>query len=681
MRPSSSIGIVESSDSGLSWNPIVPQPDEYLSIMISDRDDRLYGVTGQGVVLRLDSFEGDWLETGELPVQASHFGWLITKLIVDSSNRLFASVYSWESESVEIHLSDNHGETWQRLENTPFDSTYFTIYDLTTDYSGQLWVVGLESPPAANRVYKLSPDLTAWTEYQVTDEYSNYLWNIVADESCCVYLNAGQDCFRYDVTAGQWTELTPAVGDRLHVLTTTPFGSLISDQQEGTYESFDHGNSWSLIGDHVPVYPRGAIGASDNSLFGWNDYSGFIEKFSRTTQDWSLANNGFVATRIEKLIGGGNAVHVNTNDLSFRSNDQGDSWTHVFNDKKLLNRFEGYPPILFSSEWGDSLYRSEDEGENWTAVLPFHIRSIEETAQGTLIAGSDSLWKSSDMGATWSPVPNANQFIEYPFLVKAIVVSGDAVLAFVTDGISPQQLIRSLDDGLTWESLPEILDFSLGELISDNSGHLFYYETYFGEFFYRSDDQGETWIELEGLPIIADYNGPTSIYPVSDGRLFAQYFSWFFELEDNGALFESSDYGETWTRIPGTFPRINCFTEDADGYLYAGTDGYGVYVSSEPILPVTPATNPLPTEFTLYQNYPNPFNSTTNFAFDLPMTGPITLQVFDITGRLTATPISGNLTAGHHSLNWNANTLASGIYFYRLKTDHNIQTRKLTLIK
>lgn len=674
----SGIGIVESDDSGLSWNPIVQQPDDYFSIMISDRDNRLYGVTDQGVVLRLDSLDGEWLETGELPVHASHLGWVITKLIVDSSNRLFASVYSWESESGEIHLSDNHGETWQRLEGTPLDSTCLTIYDLAIDYSGQLWVVGLESPFAINRVYKLSPDLTAWTEYQVTDEYSNYLWNIVADENCCVYLNAGRDCFRYNETAGQWTELTPAVGDYLHVLIATPPGSLISDQQDGTYESSDHGDSWSLIGDHVPVYPVGATIASDNSLFGWSNYSG-IEKFSRTSQEWSLANNGFVATRIEKLIGGGDAVYANTNDLSFRTADQGGSWMHVFNDKKLLTRIAGNPSALFS--WNlDFLIRSIDEGETWEQVLSGNVKAMVKSAQGSLFAGGDSLWKSSDMGTTWSPVPNANQFIEYPFLIQSIVVSGEAVLAFVTDGMFPRQLIRSLDDGLTWESLPEVLDFSLRELISDNNGHLFYYENYFGEFFYRSDDLGETWIVLDGLPVTGDSNGPTALYPASGERLFAQYWS-YSSNDDNGALFESYDYGESWTRIPGIYPRINVFAEDAEGYLYAGTDGSGVYISSEPILSVWDATKPLPTEFTLYQNYPNPFNSTTTFVFDLPLTGPVTMQVFDITGRLAATPLTGTMTVGHHSFNWDANSLASGIYFYRLQTDHNIQTRKLTLIK
>ena len=146
-------------------------------------------------------------------------------------------------------------------------------------------------------------------------------------------------------------------------------------------------------------------------------------------------------------------------------------------------------------------------------------------------------------------------------------------------------------------------------------------------------------------------------------------------------LYKSIDQGGSWTLVATSIPRVNDLCVTNDGYLVVATFSNSVWRSAESVLPVNSETNPLPTEFTLYQNYPNPFNSTTTFAFDLPSNGPVTMQLFDITGRLAATPLSGNLTAGHYNINWDANSFASGIYFYRLKTDNNIQTRKLTLIK
>lgn len=88
-----------------------------------------------------------------------------------------------------------------------------------------------------------------------------------------------------------------------------------------------------------------------------------------------------------------------------------------------------------------------------------------------------------------------------------------------------------------------------------------------------------------------------------------------------------------------------------------------------------------PTRFELAQNYPNPFNPSTQINFTLPSTGEVQLQVFDITGRLISTLVDGDMTAGTHSIRFDAQGLASGIYIYRLNTTGYSMTRRMTLIK
>ena len=75
----------------------------------------------------------------------------------------------------------------------------------------------------------------------------------------------------------------------------------------------------------------------------------------------------------------------------------------------------------------------------------------------------------------------------------------------------------------------------------------------------------------------------------------------------------------------------------------------------------------LPTHFSLNQNYPNPFNPSTTISFSLPSQSFVSLKVFDALGREVATLVSEEMSAGSYSRQWNAATMSSGIYFYRLQ--------------
>lgn len=89
----------------------------------------------------------------------------------------------------------------------------------------------------------------------------------------------------------------------------------------------------------------------------------------------------------------------------------------------------------------------------------------------------------------------------------------------------------------------------------------------------------------------------------------------------------------------------------------------------------------IPQSLQLNQNYPNPFNPTTNIEFALPESSHATLEVFDMLGQRVATLVDQTMSAGQHSVNFDASNLSSGIYIYRIQAGNSIQTRKLTLIK
>jgi len=89
----------------------------------------------------------------------------------------------------------------------------------------------------------------------------------------------------------------------------------------------------------------------------------------------------------------------------------------------------------------------------------------------------------------------------------------------------------------------------------------------------------------------------------------------------------------------------------------------------------------LPTAYSLGQNYPNPFNPSTKISFSLPTASEIQLEVYNSLGTLVKTIASGSFPAGNHSLSFNAGSLPSGVYFYRLNTATFTETKKMILIK
>lgn len=94
----------------------------------------------------------------------------------------------------------------------------------------------------------------------------------------------------------------------------------------------------------------------------------------------------------------------------------------------------------------------------------------------------------------------------------------------------------------------------------------------------------------------------------------------------------------------------------------------------------------IPDRFELFQNYPNPFNPTTEIKFNLSVPTHVSLTVYNILGQQVVRLADGEFPAGQHSVTWNStdrfgNTVASGIYLYRIKAGSQVASRKMVLLK
>ena len=89
----------------------------------------------------------------------------------------------------------------------------------------------------------------------------------------------------------------------------------------------------------------------------------------------------------------------------------------------------------------------------------------------------------------------------------------------------------------------------------------------------------------------------------------------------------------------------------------------------------------LPETFSLDRAYPNPFNPTTTLSFAIPIDSEVILSIYNLQGREVSSLIDGKMDAGYHSIVWDANSYASGVYFVKMIAGEFVNTQKLMLIK
>jgi hypothetical protein len=96
---------------------------------------------------------------------------------------------------------------------------------------------------------------------------------------------------------------------------------------------------------------------------------------------------------------------------------------------------------------------------------------------------------------------------------------------------------------------------------------------------------------------------------------------------------------------------------------------------------ITKPNEQIPQEFNLEQNYPNPFNPSTKISWQSPVGSHQTLKIYDLLGREVLTLFDEYKSAGNYEITFDASSLTSGIYFYRLQAGDFVGIKKMILLK
>jgi hypothetical protein len=190
---------------------------------------------------------------------------------------------------------------------------------------------------------------------------------------------------------------------------------------------------------------------------------------------------------------------------------------------------------------------------------------------------------------------------------------------------------------------------------------------------------GNNWLNFGRGTYEYDINNNRILeyFEIANNNNWKNWFRIFYEYDDKNNLIHL--FGEEW--VDGQW-----IPED-ELLIITSPDGIIIgFLAKELFLYYSSPTsveneNNIVNGFNLLQNYPNPFNSTTNIRYTISQSGKVTLKVFDIMGKEITTLLNRYQESGSYDLIFQADDLASGIYFYQLQAGDFVATKKLILLK
>ena len=184
------------------------------------------------------------------------------------------------------------------------------------------------------------------------------------------------------------------------------------------------------------------------------------------------------------------------------------------------------------------------------------------------------------------------------------------------------------------------------------------------------DVNGDGWVDIA----VSGSHFPPEM-PITSYTVFINYESKF--LNNQGFYDYFTD------TLPDAYIYSNALADlDGDGDLDIVHSGTGVFVTlnKDTITSVTDFSEELK-EFRLCQNYPNPFNPSTTIEYTISKISFVTIKVYDVLGNEIETLVNGERSEGIYKVDFNASKYASGIYFYQLKTNGLVLTKKMILLR
>ena len=397
----------------------------------------------------------------------------------------------------------------------------------------------------------------------------------------------------------------------------------------------------------------------------------FINPICVLNAQWEQTSGPETRTILCMALIGNNLFAGTEYDGVYLSTDNGSNWTSMYNGMpyNTVNAMAVNGNKLFAGTKTGGVFLTTNNGTNWTTVnnglTSLSIKALVVNGPNIFAGTERGVFLSTNNGTNWTAVNNGLTSLS----ITAFVVNGSNIFAGTSNGI-----FTSADSGANWRAVnnglfgPEAINTlaACGSKVIASDG----ISTYF------STNNGEVWESLNNDLLSSGY---ITALAVKGENIFAGIYA--------RGVFLSTDNGVNWREINDS----NLYHEArfirsliaGSNYLFIGVTKMGVWRRSLEgvMLPVEDDKSNLPNEYSLMQNYPNPFNPSTSINYKIIKPGMVYLRVFDLLGREVAVLVNEEKNAGSFNVSFNASHLTSGIYYYQLRTNDYLETKKMVLIK
>ncbi|MBT5956562.1 MAG: tandem-95 repeat protein, partial [Candidatus Marinimicrobia bacterium] len=340
---------------------------------------------------------------------------------------------------------------------------------------------------------------------------------------------------------------------------------------------------------------------------------------------------------------------------------------------------------LGNGNWVGSLYSIEPTSGYWVKLNNPPVESFVIEAYPTdpyinydLSAGQNLIsYVGSDGMGISEAIPD-----EYENSFYGIIGQGTATLQ-LTEGNWVGSLTQFNNLKGYWAQVDEDMDFNWNipeDLVRESSPKVNSLKPVPSEFMYsQSTQQAFYFIEdanIDGFDLLVDdwliaYHNNTVI----GARLWNGQFTDIPAMGVDG-------FDDTFGYIePGMIPEFKLFRESTGELIELTGEEIAPWINNEMTFVSLMRKEEIPNNVVLNPAYPNPFNPSTQLSFDIAVEGFVNLSVYDINGRLVEVLKNNEMSVGNHSIEWNAQSYASGIYFVQLVADNVSLSQKLILVK
>lgn len=440
---------------------------------------------------------------------------------------------------------------------------------------------------------------------------------------------------------------------------STPYGLFINDEANGVIWN------WRAMSDFIPFDSAGlritapGFGGISFNTSSFNISGGKHIKVSSGITQSNIASLTSLSNKIFAAVPGAGV---------FKTSDFGINWTASssgISNNNLSCIISSGVNLFAGSQTG--IFTSADNGLNWTSanngLTSADVTSITSSG-ASIYAGTSSggVFFSGNNGSSWTPVNNGLLSLN----IKTLYSQSNILIA----GTSSGGIFRSTNNGSSWSSINSNLpNLNIRSVLQ--SGSIIYAGTASG--LYVSANNGSSWSSsTNGLPAgIAVLS-----LAVQGNDVFAGTSAGLFLSTNNGQSWMDKNQGYTSVAAVNSILISN-------GYLFTGTDNSVWRRSFDESVPVLNNSVSIVKGYGLSQNYPNPFNPTTKIKFQLPdgYSGNVKLTVYNSLGMEVQTLTDKNFHAGVYEVTFNAASLASGIYFYKLAAGNYSEVKKMCLVK